>query len=111
MSRAKRTPLTEAEWSKVFDIKCRSKSGHAVTDEERALTNRAFETDPDRFSAMEPAVFNATVPFGSNVRWSPPSPGETAPQGTTHQRERGVPTARLPVARTGDKKRKVRRGR
>jgi hypothetical protein len=60
--------LTETEWAKVFEARCRSKRGERLTDEERALVDRAFDTDQKRYGAMEPDVFDATVPFGSTVR-------------------------------------------
>jgi len=34
----------------------------------RALSD-AWKSDRKRYSAMESDVFNATVPFGSMVRW------------------------------------------
>jgi hypothetical protein len=61
--------LTEKEWEMVLQIRCRSKEGRHPSKQERALTARAFDLDPDRYGKMDEAVFNATVPFGSNVRW------------------------------------------
>lgn len=71
MAKAKRKPrkLTEAEWKKVFVGRCKSKRGEPVTAEERKLINLAFDSDLERYTDMEADVFNATVPFGSNVRW------------------------------------------
>jgi hypothetical protein len=51
--------LTEAEWSKVFDARCRSKRGEALTDEQRALVDAAYDSDPKRYVSLEPRVFNA----------------------------------------------------
>ena len=67
--RKPKLPLTEAEWRKVFVARCKSKEGRERTEEERKLLNRAYKEDPKRYGAMEADVFNATVPFGSNVRW------------------------------------------
>lgn len=60
--------LTEDEWNKVFVARCQSKQGRSVSDEERALCLHAYRTDPKRYRSTEKDVFNATVPFGSNVR-------------------------------------------
>lgn len=68
-SRRKPKKLTKDEWSKVFTARCKSKQGQSLTKEERELVDRAWNTDKKRYSAMEADVFNATVPFGSNVRW------------------------------------------
>jgi hypothetical protein len=65
----KPTPLTESEWRKVFAARCQTKQGRSISAEERALVDRAFETDPERYGAMDGDVFNATVPFGSTARW------------------------------------------
>lgn len=69
--RARKPPLTEAEWAIVFRARCKSKEGRGdtITKEERKLVDRAYKEDPDRYGAMDADVFNATVPFGSNVRW------------------------------------------
>ena len=69
MARKKPQPLTEAEWSQVFALRCRTKQGQRISDEERALVDRAYRTDEKRYAALEPEVFNATVPFGSSARW------------------------------------------
>jgi hypothetical protein len=63
-----RAKLTEVEWKTVFDLRCQSKQGRRLHDDERALVERAFKEDPRRYEAMEPDVFDATVPFGSNVK-------------------------------------------
>lgn len=60
--------LTEDEWARVFEARCRSKRGMA-TDEDRELCDRAYRANLERYSAMEPDVFNATVPAGSQARW------------------------------------------
>jgi hypothetical protein len=65
----KRKKLTEEDWAKVFIARCQSKQGKTITKEERILVDAAFKEDLNRYSAMEKDVFNATVPFGSVVRW------------------------------------------
>ncbi len=62
-------PLTEAEWERVFLARCKSKRGEARTDEERALLDRAYLTNKQRYAAMTADVFDATVPAGSSARY------------------------------------------
>ena len=65
---ARRKKLTEEEWRRVFQLRCRTKQGQEISKEELALTATAFREDPKRYSALEVDVFNATVPFGSTAR-------------------------------------------
>jgi hypothetical protein len=65
-----RKRLTEAEWSLVFDVRCRSKRGEATARREQALVARAYGEDPARYKAMEGDVFDATVPAGSCTKWT-----------------------------------------
>lgn len=55
-------------WSKVFDLRCRSKRGEHLPEDAGAIFEAAIAHDPKRYSAMEKDVFNATVPFGSDTR-------------------------------------------
>lgn len=64
----KRRKLTNAEWRLVFRLRCQSKQGGKLSEQEHALVNRAYEEDEERYGDMETDVFNATVPFGSSVR-------------------------------------------
>ncbi len=64
----KRT-LTEAEWSRVFQLRCKTKRGEVLTEPERTLIQTAFESDRKRYSAMEGDIFEATVPAGSTAKW------------------------------------------
>ena len=64
----RRKKLTEEEWRRVFQLRCRSKQGQDIAKEDLALVDAAFRDDLERYSAMEVDVFNATVPFGSSVR-------------------------------------------
>ncbi len=68
MARRKKK-LTEEEWQRVFKIRCRSKQGLQIAKEDQSLTDRAYESDQERYAAMEADVFDATVPFGSSARW------------------------------------------
>ena len=61
-------PLTAAEWQLVFHLRCRAKQGQALSGDDNALLNRAFKEAPERYTALDVDVFNATVPVGSNVR-------------------------------------------
>lgn len=69
MAKRKRAQLTEREWAKVFTARCQSKQGRPISEEERALLTRAFETDEKRYAEMDREIFNATVPFGSSAKW------------------------------------------
>jgi hypothetical protein len=68
MAMARPKKLTEEQWRRVFQLRCRSKQGQDVSQEDLALVYAAFHEDLERYSAMEVDVFNATVPFGSSVR-------------------------------------------
>jgi hypothetical protein len=63
-----RKKLTEEEWRRLFQMRCRSKQGQELSKKDRALMHAAFKEDPDRYGSMEADVFDATVPFGSNVK-------------------------------------------
>ena len=60
--------LTEVEWSKVFHLRCQSKRGKGLTDDEQALLAAAFQSDEQRYAALDADVFDATVPFGSAAK-------------------------------------------
>lgn len=62
--------LSEADWVKVFEARCLSKRGLPLSVEQRALVDAAFVSDLKRYTELDDDVFNATVPFGSNVRRS-----------------------------------------
>jgi hypothetical protein len=65
MPRKPRTKLTEADWQRVFKLRCRSKSGIEQTPEEMAFCHGAARQDPERYNAMDKEVFEATKPFGA----------------------------------------------
>lgn len=60
--------LTDEEWTQVFKLRCRSKLGLRTSEEEQALVDAAWREDPERYAAMAPDVFDATVPFGSSAK-------------------------------------------
>ena len=64
----KRKQLSDDDWAKVFASRCQTKQGRPISQAEQALVDTAYKSDRKRYSAMEKDVFNATVPFGSNVR-------------------------------------------
>lgn len=66
---ARKRVLTEADWRRLFEARCRAKRGQHVSDEDRALFDAAFKSDPKRYGAMDEDVFNATVPAGSGAKW------------------------------------------
>ncbi len=57
----------DINWHRVFVIRCKSKSGGGLTDDERDLCNAAYKADPKRYAEMDDSVFDATVPAGSTV--------------------------------------------
>ncbi len=61
--------LTDADWEEVFRLRCKSKQGKRLTDDERTLVDVAYKEDEERYAALEPDVFDSTVPFGSHARW------------------------------------------
>lgn len=60
--------LSEEQWSEVFRIRCRSKRGERISSAELRLCERAMRSDEVRYEAEGADVFDATVPFGSNVK-------------------------------------------
>ena len=64
-ARTRRAKLTDREWDRVFQARCRSKQGQLISDDDRALLMAAFNENPERYSALGPAVFEATLPFGA----------------------------------------------
>jgi hypothetical protein len=60
--------LTDADWAKVFEVRCRGKQGRTVSSEEQDLCQTAYKSDVERYRKMQREVFNATVPFGSSAR-------------------------------------------
>ncbi len=64
--------LTEDEWREVFRLRCKSKRGDTLSQQELARVTRAYHEDPVRYAAEDDDVFNATVPFGSVARRGSP---------------------------------------
>lgn len=61
-------PISEMEWERVFRIRCASKEGRGMSEDDRALITRAYEADPKRYASMNDDIFDATVPIGSNAK-------------------------------------------
>ena len=66
-SRRQRMKLTDQQWDRVFQSRCRSKQGQVISEDDCALLVAAFNEDPERYNALGSSVFEATAPFGSNV--------------------------------------------
>ena len=66
---ARRKTLTDQDWLKVFEFRCRGKRGQRLFPDEQALVDKAYQEDRKRYAALEPDVFDATVPFGSFARY------------------------------------------
>lgn len=64
----KRKQLTDEDWSKVYEIRLRSKRGQPVSPTELALCMSAMKQDRERYKKLSDDVFDATVPFGSSAR-------------------------------------------
>lgn len=67
MKRKNRPPPTEYDWSRVFDVRCRTKRGKEVTADEHDLCYRAYKEDPGRYGVLDRKVFEATKPFGADA--------------------------------------------
>ncbi len=65
-----RRSLTEEEWRRVFDLRCRAKRGEHLSPENFRLVRDAYASDAARYKALDGPVFDATVPFGSAAKWS-----------------------------------------
>jgi hypothetical protein len=65
---ARRPEVSEHEWRQLFRVRCASKQGQRLSDEDRELIERAHRADPKRYAAMDDDVFDATVPFGSSAK-------------------------------------------
>jgi hypothetical protein len=70
-----RHKMTEEGWTKVFQLRCRSKRGEHLSQEELRLLTQAYRQDPERYSALNRQVFEETAPFGARL-------GETNEQDT-----------------------------
>lgn len=58
-------PLTEREWAMVFELRCQSKRGARLRDEDMAFLRRAHGADTARYNALDAEVRQATAPFGA----------------------------------------------
>lgn len=61
----KERPMPPDIRRKLFDVRCRSKSGGTLSEEDRALISKCWARWPDEYRAMEREVFEATKPFGA----------------------------------------------
>ena len=65
-------PSTEDQ-RRAIAIRMASKRGQYVSSEDMKFCTRLWKKYPDWYASTEADVFNATVPFGSNVRASSPN--------------------------------------
>lgn len=65
----RKAKLTDDEWRRVYEIqkRCRVHGGPLAPEEQR-LVDRAIATDPKRYKEQSYDAFDATVPFGSEVK-------------------------------------------
>lgn len=68
MKKAPTKRLTDMEWLRVFDVRCRAKRGEPLSLIDDALIRAAFAEDQERYAAMNDAIFEATKPFGSRIK-------------------------------------------
>lgn len=64
MAKRKKAPI---DWTRVMQIRCKSKRGEAMTDEERDIIDLALNDDPGRYSEMTKEVIARTLPFGAST--------------------------------------------
>ena len=57
------TMMTTADYQKLFELRCKSKSGCRLTDEEQRFCKQMFAEYPTTYANMSNAVFNETQPF------------------------------------------------
>lgn len=57
--------MTSEERNKLFDIRCKSKSGTPLTKKETKFCQLMIEKYREEYTAMNKEVFEATRPFGS----------------------------------------------
>lgn len=50
---------------KLFDIRCRSKRGEYLSEQDRRMISECWSRWPDDYRAMEREVFEETKPFGA----------------------------------------------
>lgn len=58
-------PKSPIDWERVFELRCLSKQGFPIAQEQRELLQRAHALDPKRYAALDDKVFKATAPFGA----------------------------------------------
>ncbi len=66
--RTAEAPLSEEEWARVFDLRCRSKRGEHIAPDDTRLFRRALASDRARYCGMDEEIRVATAPFGSRLQ-------------------------------------------
>lgn len=57
--------MTDSERDKLFKIRCATKQGHSVSDEDMRFVEKMFDKNPREYKAMSGEVFAATKPVGA----------------------------------------------
>ena len=57
--------MTHEERNKVFEIRCKYKTGTHPTKKEMKFLMKMMEKFPEEYSGMNKEIFDATKPFGS----------------------------------------------
>jgi len=57
--------MNREQKQRLFDIKCRSKVGKAITRAEQRFCERMYKLYPEEYADDERKVFEATKPFGA----------------------------------------------
>ena len=60
----------DIDWEKVFDLRCRSKRGERLSDDQAALLVAAWKADKVRYSALTERVFEETAPMPGKTKHS-----------------------------------------
>ena len=68
MPRRKPRKPPDIDWSAIFRLRCRSKSGTALSQQELARCEAAYKADPQRYIAMNTDIFEETAPCGATVK-------------------------------------------
>lgn len=58
--------------ARCFQLRCKSKRGERLTIEELYFICTIYRAYSEWYKGIEPNVFNATVPIGSNIKSSEP---------------------------------------
>jgi len=63
MPKNKRNKLTDLEWERVFNIRCRSKRGEGLSETEQAFVAAAYKDDHERYVGLNEKINKVTRPW------------------------------------------------